>query len=620
MEVLIQAPSPQPSPACGRGGIPRTNRLTSCYHTEVNAPTEPFFKISFVLHGVAAAPGIAIARAQLVSHATLEVAHYDITPEQVNDELARFDTALATVRADFEALHERMKGDDAPAEFGAFLDVHWMILTDAQLAKEPKRLIAEQQCNAEWAVTQQMNTLVEQFQQFDDPYLRERSHDVVQVVERIVKALMGKPRELPMINPSHATALIAHDLSPADAIHFKESAFAAFVTDVGGATSHTAIVARSLGIPAVVALHNARSLIREAESLIVDGDNGLVIVNPDHHVLAEYELKQSSQRLERKKLTRLVATRAVTLDGTRIDLNANIELPTDAKGCVENGADGVGLFRSEFLFLHRDDLPTEDEQFESYRAVVEGLQGRPVTIRTFDLGADKRMPGLGDRHSDNPALGLRAIRLCLAEPKLFMTQLRAILRASAYGRLRILVPMIANAHEITQTLGFIARAKAELVTLGIPFDNDVPIGGMIEIPAAVLSLSYFAERLDFLSIGTNDLIQYTLAIDRTDDAVAHMYDPLHPAVLKLIAQAIRTANKSQTPIAVCGEMAGELRLTRLLLGFGLRNFSMHPAQLLTIKQRVLTSSIADCEAVANRILRTDDPDKIAAALLRLNAM
>jgi len=586
----------------------------------VNAIAEPLFKISFVLHGVAAAPGIAIARAQLVSHATLEVAHYDIAPEQVAAEVKRFDTALAAVRADFEALHERMKGDDAPAEFGAFLDVHWMILTDAQIAREPKKLIEELRCNAEWALTQQMNTLVEQFEQFEDPYLRERSHDVVQVVERIVKALMGKPSELPLINPAHATALIAHDLSPADAIHFKESAFAAFVTDVGGATSHTAIVARSLGIPAVVALHNARSLIREAEALIVDGDNGLVIVNPDQHVLAEYQLKQDGQKLERQKLKRLVTTRAVTLDGTAVDLNANIELPTDAKGCIENGADGVGLFRTEFLFMHREDLPTEDEQFEAYRAVVEGLKGRPVTIRTFDLGADKRMPGLGDRPSENPALGLRAIRLCLAEPKLFMTQLRAILRASAYGRLRILIPMIANAHEVAQTLAFIARAKAELVAQGLPHDNDVPVGGMVEIPASVLSLSYFVEHLDFLSIGTNDLIQYTLAIDRTDDAVAHMYDPLHPAVLKLIAQAIRTANKSNTPIAVCGEMAGELRLTRLLLGFGLRNFSMHPAQLLTIKQRVLTSSIADCEAAANRILRTDDPDKIVAALGRLNAL
>ncbi len=585
----------------------------------MNAPVEPLHKISFALHGVAAAPGIAIARAQLVSNATLEVAHYDIAPEKVAAEKTRFDQAIAMVRAEFEDIHERMKSDDAPAEFAAFLDVHWMILTDTQIAQEPKRLIEEQACNAEWAVTQQMNTLVEQFEQFEDTYLRERANDVVQVVERIVKALMGKASDLPKGDAMHASALVAHDLSPADVIHFKENAFAAFVTDAGGATSHTAIVARSLGIPAVVALHNARSLVREAELLIVDGDSGLVIVNPDAHVLAEYKLKQEAKKLEQKKLKRLVTTKAVTLDGTAIDLNANIELPTDLAGCLENGADGIGLFRSEFLFLHRDDLPTEDEQFEAYRTVVQGMAGRPVTIRTFDLGADKRMPGLGDRPSENPALGLRAIRLCLAEPKLFMTQLRAILRASAFGAIRILIPMIANAHEVSQTLAFIARAKAELTAQKIAFDQYIPVGGMVEIPATVISLPYFAEQLDFLSIGTNDLIQYTLAIDRTDDAVAHMYDSLHPAVVKLVAMAIRSAQKADTPIAVCGEMAGELRLTRLLLGFGLRNFSMHPKQLLTIKQRILTSTLSDCEAAANKILKTDDPVKINSTLARLNA-
>jgi phosphotransferase system enzyme I (PtsI) len=370
----------------------------------------------------------------------------------------------------------------------------------------------------------------------------------------------------------------------------------------------------------VVALHNGRSLVRENELLIVDGDNGLVIVNPDTHVLAEYKLKQEAKRLEQQKLKRLVSTKAVTLDGVAIDLNANIELPTDLAGCIENGADGIGLFRSEFLFLHREDLPSEEEQFEAYKTVVEGMDGRPVTIRTFDLGADKRMPGLGDRPSENPALGLRAIRLCLAEPKLFMTQLRAILRASAFGTIRILIPMIANAHEVSQTLSFIKRAKAELTANNIAFDPNVSVGGMIEIPASVISLPYFAEQLDFLSIGTNDLIQYTLAIDRTDDAVAHMYDPLHPAVVKLVASAIRTATKLETPIAVCGEMAGELRLTRLLLGLGLRNFSMHPKQLLAIKQRILTSSIADCEAAANKIIKTDDPAKINSALAKLNAI
>jgi phosphoenolpyruvate-protein phosphotransferase (PTS system enzyme I) len=589
-------------------------------NTVVEKPFLESHKISFALHGVAAAPGIAIARAQLVSNATLEVAHYDIAEDKIEAEKRRFDHAIATVRTQFEEIHERMKSDDAPAEFAAFLDVHWMILTDTQIAQEPKRVIAEQRCNAEWAVTQQMNTLVEQFEEFEDTYLRERANDVVQVVERIVKALMGRATDFPKGDTIHTTALVAHDLSPADVIHFKENAFAAFVTDAGGATSHTAIVARSLGIPAVVALHNARSLVRENELMIVDGDQGLVIVNPDAHVLAEYKLKQETQAIERQKLRRLVFKKAETLDGVAIDLNANIELPTDLPTCVENGADGIGLFRSEFLFLHREDLPSEDEQFESYKAVAEGLPDRPVTIRTFDLGADKRMPGLGDRPSENPALGLRAIRLCLAEPKLFMTQLRAILRASAYGRVRILIPMIANAHEVTQTLAFVKRAKAELAAQNIKFDPEVPIGGMIEIPASVISLPYFAEQLDFLSIGTNDLIQYTLAIDRTDDAVAHMYDPLHPAVVKLVASAIRTASKLDTPIAICGEMAGELRLTRLLLGFGLRNFSMHPKQLLTIKQRILTSSLADCEVAANKILKTDDPVKINSVLAKLNAL
>lgn len=577
-------------------------------------------KISFVLHGVAAAPGIAIAEAQLVSHATLEVAHYDIAPEEVPAELERFDRAVAAVRAEFESLHERMKQEDAPAEFAAFLDVHWMILTDAQISREPKRIIEAERCNAEWAITRQMRSLVEQFEAFEDSYLRERSQDVVQVVERIVKALTGTGSALPAPDRSRATALVAHDISPADAIHLRDGGFSALVTDVGGATSHTSIVARSLGIPAVVALHNARSLIREGECLIVDGNNGLVIVNPDQAVLAEYQLRRDAERLEAQKLRRLVGKAAITLDGTPIELLANIELPEDVSACEANGAGGVGLFRTEFLFLHRADLPSEEEQFEAYRAVVERMAGRPVVIRTFDLGADKRLPGLGDRRCDNPALSLRAIRLCLAEPQLFLTQLRAILRASAFGRVQILVPMLATAQEIAQTLAFIERAKAELATRGEPFDAHIPVGAMIEVPASVLALSYFIEQLDFFSIGTNDLIQYTLAIDRTDDAVAHMYDPLHPAVLKLVAQAIRLANRAGKPIAICGEMAGEVELTRLLLGFGLRHFSMHPSRLLAIKQRVLTSQLSECERFAARILKSDDPERVRALLAKLNAL
>src|SRR5450432_2054899 len=566
-----------------RATRPPVNRWMSQHyrHSERNVPRIPTPRtpMSFVLHGIGVTGGIAIGRAQLVSHATLEVAHYAIRSEQVPAEIARLTQAIHAVQKELEGLHGTMTSGDAPAEFGAFLDVHWMILTDPT--------ISELHCNAEWALTQQMAVLVEQFDTIEDPYLRERRADVVQVVERVLKVLLSKPGAVRASSAEEQTILVAHDLSPADVIQFKTHHFAAFLTDLGGVTSHTAIVARSLNVPAVVATHNARTLIRENELLIVDGAKNVVIVNPDRSVLAEYRLRQGEFEIERKKLRRLKTTRPCTLDGHEISLFANIELPDDLTQALENGATGVGLFRSEFLFLNRQGLPSEDEQFEAYRQVATGMDGRPVTVRTFDLGADKHKEGLDglSRVAPNPALGLRAIRFCLAEPRLFLTQLRAILRASHYGRIRILVPMLVSASEIDQTLVMIARAKDSLREQGVPFDTSIKVGGMIEIPAAVLAIGTFTRRLDFLSIGTNDLIQYTLAVDRADDAVSHLYDPLHPAVLRLIAMAIDTANKADVPIAVCGEMAGELRLTRMLLGMGLRHFSMHPAHLLEVKQR-----------------------------------
>jgi phosphoenolpyruvate-protein phosphotransferase (PTS system enzyme I) len=576
---------------------------------------------SFALHGIGVSSGIAIGRAQLVSHATLEVAHYSISATQVPAEIARFDHAVHEVQKELEGLHGAMTAGDAPAEFGAFLDVHWMILNDATLSEVPKKIIAEQRCNAEWALTQQMNVLVDQFDQIEDAYLRERKADVVQVVERILKRLLGKPGSLVPAGAEQHTILVAHDLSPADVIQFKQHRYAAFLTDLGGATSHTAIVARSLAVPAVVATHNGRQLIRENELLIVDGTNHVVIVNPDKSVLTEYRLKQTELELDRQKLKRLKTKPATTLDGAHVELQANIELPQDVETVRENGATGIGLFRSEFLFLNREGLPTEDEQFEAYRAVAEGMEGLPVTVRTFDLGADKHKEGLDGlaRVAPNPALGLRAVRFCLAEPRLFLTQLRAILRASCYGKVRILIPMLASVSEIDQVLAMIAQAKEMLREQGTPFDSEIEVGGMIEIPAAVLAIGSFLRKLDFVSIGTNDLIQYTLAVDRSDDAVAHLYDPLHPAVLKLIAMAITAANKMGKSIAVCGEMAGETSLTRLLLGLGLRNFSMHPAHLLSIKQRVLTTNVAEVEAIVDRMRRTDDPARLSALLEKLNA-
>jgi phosphotransferase system enzyme I (PtsI) len=413
--------------------------------------------------------------------------------------------------------------------------------------------------------------------------------------------------------------LVAHDVSPADLIQLKPHQFCAILTDLGGATSHTAIIARSLNTPCVVGLHHARELIKDRDMLIVDGEQGVVIVNPDKNLLADYKLRQSQWILERQKLKRLKTARPNTLDGTLIELQANIEMPTDLSQVKENGATGIGLFRSEFLFLNRDNLPDEEEQFVAYRTVLEGMRDLPVTIRTYDLGADKQLKGV-TRVASNPALGLRAIRLCLADPQLFRTQLRALFRASVHGNLKILVPMLSGASEITQTLQIIDGVKQEMDEQKIEYKRDVQIGGMIEIPAAALALNVFIKKLDFLSIGTNDLIQYTLAIDRTDEEVAHLYDPLHPAVLQLLELVISGANKANVPISVCGEMAGEHAYTRLLLGLGLRQFSMHPAQLLGTKQRVLTTSLPEIAVLTQKIMRADDPIKIRELLDKLNAI
>jgi phosphotransferase system enzyme I (PtsI) len=574
--------------------------------------------MSFTLHGIAVSSGIAIGHAHLISHTSLEVAHYVLPKQFIAEEIARFDAALLATRNEFASLRSN-RPTHAAAEFDAFLELHQMILDDPLLSVAPREMIASEYCNAEWALKIQTETLVAQFDEFEDAYLRERQTDVTQVAERLLKQLLGQPGHQP--SPARhdvETILVAHDLSPADLILFKPHQYAAFITDVGGATSHTAIVARSLNTPCVVGLHHARELVREDDLLILDGEQGVLIVNPDKLILAEYKLRQSAWELERKKLKRLRTARANTLDGTVIELHANIEKPEDIAEVKENGATGIGLFRSEFLFLNRDHLPDEEEQFEAYRAAAAGMEGQPVIIRTFDLGADKQIKG-AERVANNPALGLRAIRLCLAEPQLFRTQLRALLRATHYGNVKILIPMLSSVSELNQTLQFIAATKQNLDDEGIPYNRKVKIGGMIEIPAAALALNGFAKKLDFLSIGTNDLIQYTLAIDRTDEEVAHLYDPLHPAVLHLLSHVIDTCNKLGVPISVCGEMAGELVYTRLLLGFGLRQFSMFSAQVPNIKQRVLTTNLPTITQLTKKILRADDPMKIRELLDKLNA-
>ncbi|MFZ5523254.1 MAG: phosphoenolpyruvate--protein phosphotransferase [Pseudomonadota bacterium] len=573
--------------------------------------------MSFTLHGIAVTSGIAIGHAHLISHTSMEVAHYVLPRQFLDEEIARFDAALLATRNEFASLRSN-RPTYAAAEFDAFLELHQMILDDPLLSVAPRDMIAREQCNAEWALKVHAETLQAQFDEFEDAYLRERQTDVKQVAERLLKQLLGHPGHvLPAARHDVDLILVAHDLSPADLIQFKPHQYAAFITDLGGATSHTSIVARSLNTPCVVGLRNARELVREDDMLILDGEQGVLIVNPDKPILAEYRLRQSEWELERKKLKRLRTARASTLDGNLIELYANIEKPEDISEVKENGATGVGLFRSEFLFLNRDDLPDEEEQFEAYRSVAAGMEGQPVVIRTFDLGADKQIKG-AERVANNPALGLRAIRLCLAEPHLFRTQLRALLRASHYGNIKILIPMLSGVSELNQTLHFVEATKLGLDEEGLPYNGDVKIGGMIEIPAAALALNVFARKLDFLSIGTNDLIQYTLAIDRTDEEVAHLYDPLHPAVLNLLSHVIGTSNKLGVPISVCGEMAGELAYTRLLLGFGLRQFSMISAQVPSVKQRVLTTSLPEVAALTQKILRADEPMKIRELLDKLN--
>jgi phosphotransferase system enzyme I (PtsI) len=580
--------------------------------------------MTFALHGQAVSGGIAIGRAHLVSHAMLEVAQYELRGRDVAGEVVRFDKAVATASAELDALRSEASVPGAPAELSAFVDLHAMILADPALTDGVRELIRERRCNAEWAMVQQMQLVADQFDEFEDAYLRERKQDIVQVGERVLKVLQGKARKL--VKRKAATAdddliVVANDLSPADTIQFKNLRIGGFVTDLGGSTSHTAIVARSLAIPAVVGMQHARPLIQDDDLLIVDGTRGVLIVDPDAGVLAEYRLRKTELELERSKLKRLVTGRSRTLDGEDVELHANIELPLDAERAKEVGADGVGLFRTEFLFMNRDELPGEDEQFEAYRSVVKALGDKPVTIRTLDIGADKEARALrnraGNRAAPNPALGLRAIRFCLAEPQLFLVQLRAILRASHYGKVRLLIPMLAHAQEIEQTLGLIDLAKLQLREARQKFDA-VEVGGMIEIPAAALSLGPFLRRLNFLSIGTNDLIQYTLAIDRTDGSVAHLYDPLHPAVLKLISQTIQSAQRVSMPVAAVWRNGRRPEADQVCCwAWGLREFSMHPSQLLEVKQQVMMADAAQLTVRVARLLKLDEPDRIGEQLDKL---
>ena len=550
-------------------------------------PVSSMLASTLCLYGQGVVRGYAIGRAVVMSAASLEVAHYRIADGDIESEQRRFTRAVDETVRDLGQMAEDLPAD-APRELGVLLSVHAMLLQDPMLTQSVCQLIAERQYNAEWALTTQGQILVEQFSLMEDAYLRERGGDVRQVIERVLRVLSGSGHWLPnldAVDVDGSLIVVARDISPADMMRLRGGRFGAFLTDLGGATSHTAIVARSMNVPAVVGMGMVRTLVRDGDRLIVDGLNGLVLVNPSDAVLREYQERQAAFLRERDELKALRFALAVTLDGIQIRMEANIELPEEAADALAAGAEGIGLFRSEFLFMGRPDLPDEEEQYEAYASVVRTMAGRPVTIRTLDIGADKTLDGEATV-ATNPALGLRAIRYCLANPEMFNTQLRALLRAAAHGPIRVLFPMVSHMHEIHAARRALARAAEELRAEGLPHDAAVQVGAMVEIPAIAIAIEPFAETLDFLSIGTNDLIQYVLAIDRGDTDVASLYDPMHPAVLRLIAHTINAGERVGKPVSICGEMAGDVRVTRMLLGLGLTGFSMHPQQLLDVKKEI----------------------------------
>ena len=586
--------------------------------------------MSIQVFGLAVSRGVAIGRAVLVASGRVDVAHYFVPPEQIDAEIARLRDARDEVAAEFTALQRDMPAD-APPELPALIDVHLMLVRDESITGAAAQWVRDRHYNAEWALSAQLEVLARHFDEMEDDYLRERKADLEQVIERILAAL-GRDATAG-VSASRAKdfggeeplVLVASDIAPADMLHFKRSVFTGFVTEVGGRTSHTAIVARSMDIPAVVGAREASRLIRQDDCVVIDGDEGVVIVDPPLIVLEEYRFRQRQIELERARLNRLRHTPAVTLDGESVELEANIELPEDAATALEAGAVAIGLFRTEFLFMNRGaDLPSEDEQFEAYRAAVLAMNGLPVTIRTVDIGADKPLDRLTvhelrHEHTLNPALGLRAIRWSLSEPSMFRQQLRAILRASAYGKVRLLLPMVAHLSEARMTREALVRAKQQLLDAGRAF-SDVQVGAMIEVPAAALMLPSLLKHFDFVSIGTNDLIQYTLAIDRADEQVAHLYDPWHPAVVGLLASTIAQSNAAGKEVSVCGEMAGDPAFTALLLAMGLRHFSMHPRQITAVKQAVLRADTQQLRAALPSVLRADDTmaaarDAFAAAHL-----
>ncbi|MCU7923805.1 MAG: phosphoenolpyruvate--protein phosphotransferase [Candidatus Thiodiazotropha sp. (ex Dulcina madagascariensis)] len=543
--------------------------------------------------GINTSREVAIGDAYLLQQGVPEVSHREITEDLIQVEIERFENALHATASHLRSVREQIPADTA-SDIREFIDTHLLMLEDYAISQATINLIKENLYSAEWALQIRRDELVRVFDEMDDPYLRTRKDDVDHVVSQVQFVLAGGQPE--QQGDLRGRVVVARDLTPAETIMMKNQGITAFVTEFGGPLSHTAILARSLGIPAVIGIHQATSLFRQGELLVVDGAQGVVLANPTARILEHYRQRIEARRSREEELRRHVDLPAMTTDGEQIYLQANIELPEDIGITLNNRADGVGLFRTEFLYMNRSTPPTEEEQLEAYLSAVRGLNGIPITIRTLDLGVDKTTGNIsesGCMPAINPALGLRAIRLCLKEPELFTPQLRAILRASAEGPVRLMIPMLSGIQELKQVIQMIDRTKEELSRQGVPFDPELPVGGMIEVPAAALAADSFARHLDFLSIGTNDLIQYTLAVDRMDEEVNFLFDPLHPAVLHLIQHTIDAAGRVGIPVSMCGEMAGEPRYTRLLIGMGLRELSMQPSALLETRELIRRSNLSE---------------------------
>lgn len=576
--------------------------------------------MALIISGLGVSRGIAIGNVHLLLRSAFEVYERSIEADELSAEVKRFKSAVDRAGKQLRKIQESIP-EEAPKEIASFIESHLLMLKDSMLSKAPIEIIKEHYCNAEWALKIQRDKLVAVFEQMEDEYLKTRQNDIDHVINLIQKMLFDQQYEVAEeIKTLRGSIIVADDLTPADTVVLQNQNIAGFITELGGPLSHTAIIARSLGIPAIVGIQDARLLLKEEEQIIIDGSEGMVLAGVDEKTIREYKGKQKEQRDARRRLDSLRDVSAKTKDGIEINLQANIELSEDIKALKNSGAEGVGLYRTEFLYIDRDEPATESEQLAAYRKVIRALKGRPVTIRTLDLGAEKEFdPQYQGPLAQNPALGLRGLRRSLKDAELFKLQLRAILRASVIGPVRVMFPMLTSYEELIIALTVFDQAKRELKEEGKDYDPDVAVGAMIEVPAAALAANSFAKQLDFLSIGTNDLIQYTLAIDRIDESVNYLYDPLHPAVLKLIQLTLSAGHKANIPVSMCGEMAGDPRYTRLLLGMGLRDFSAHPATVLEVKSVINSSSVKDLEAQSKRILSAATrPDKIHTLVDALN--